>query len=80
MNLERQQELEAMALKVRAHIVRMSTDGGCFIGASLSCADLFVYLYNEWLNVHPERLSDPNRDYLLLSKGHVVPAIYGTWV
>ena len=35
MNLERQQELEAMALKVRAHIVRMSTDGGFFIGASL---------------------------------------------
>jgi len=80
MNLERQQELEAIALKVREHIIRMSTDGGCFIGASLSCADLFVYLYSEWLNVHPERLSDPNRDYLLLSKGHDVPALYGTMV
>ena len=26
----------------------------------------------------PERLQDPDRDYLLLSKGHDVPALYGT--
>jgi transketolase len=57
----------------------MSTDGGCFIGASLSCADLFVYLYNEFLNTHPNNLKDPNRDYLLLSKGHDVPALYGVF-
>lgn len=69
--------LEAQALKVREHIIRMSTDGGCFIGASLSCADLIVYLYNEFLNITKETLNDPNRDYLLLSKGHDVPALYG---
>lgn len=80
MQLERKRELEAMALKVREHIIRMSTDGGCFIGASLSCADLFVYLYNEFLQVGPDRFEDPNRDYLLLSKGHDVPALYGTMV
>ncbi len=71
--------LKSQALKVREHIVRMSTDGGCFIGASLSCADLFVYLYNEFLNVNPTNLKDPNRDYLLLSKGHDVPALYGVF-
>lgn len=71
--------LKNQALKVREHIVRMSTDGGCFIGASLSCADLFVYLYNEFLNTHPDNLKDPNRDYLLLSKGHDVPALYGVF-
>lgn len=79
MESTRQEELKAQALKVREHIVRMSTDGGCFIGASLSCADLFVYLYNEFLNVHPDNLQDPNRDYLLLSKGHDVPALYGVF-
>ena len=36
-------QLEATALKVREHIIRMSTDGGCFVGASLSAADLIVY-------------------------------------
>jgi len=79
MENNREQELKAQALKVREHIVRMSTDGGCFIGASLSCADLFVYLYNEFLNVNPGNFNDPNRDYLLLSKGHDVPALYGVF-
>ena len=69
-----------MALKVREHIIRMSTDGGCFTGASLSCTDLVVYLYKEFLNVHPGNLDDPERDYLFLSKGHDVPALYGTFV
>jgi len=71
-------DLEALALRVREHIIRMSTDGGCFIGASLSCADLLVYLYKDVLNVSPETINDENRDYLLLSKGHDVPALYGT--
>jgi transketolase len=56
----------------------MATDGGCFIGASLSCADLLVYLYEAQLDISPERLDDPDRDYLFLSKGHDVPALYAT--
>src|SRR5205809_960390 len=70
--------LEARALRVREHIIRMSGGGGCFIGASLSCADLLVYLYDRVLDVSPQRLTDPARDYLFLSKGHDVPALYGT--
>ena len=72
------EELSAMALRVREHIVRMSTAGGCFTGASLSAVDLIVYLYTNFLNVNPSNLNDPNRDYLFLSKGHDVPALYGT--
>lgn len=78
MNNPTKTELENLALKVREHIIRMSTDGGCFIGASLSCTDLLVYLYSNVLKVSPETVSDPDRDYLLLSKGHDVPALYGT--
>jgi transketolase len=69
--------LREQALRVREHILRMSTNGGCFTGASLSCTDLLVYLYNEVLNVSPDTLTSPDRDYLLLSKGHDVPALYG---
>jgi len=72
-------QLEATALKVREHIIKMSTDGGCFVGASLSAADLIVYLYSEFLNVNADNLDDPDRDYLFLSKGHDVPALYGTF-
>lgn len=71
-------DLPALALRVREHILRMTLDGGCFVGASLSCADLLVYLYTRFLDVAPERLADPARDYLLLSKGHDVPALYAT--
>ena len=71
-------DLRALSLAVREHIIRMSTDGGCFIGASLSCADLLVHLYARVLRIRKESLDDPSRDYLLLSKGHDVPALYGT--
>ncbi len=68
----------ALALRVREHIVRMAQNGGCFIGASLSCADIVVHLYGRVLRVRPETVRDPARDYFLLSKGHDVPALYGT--
>ena len=69
-------ELSSIALKVREHIIRMSAGGGCFIGASLSCVELMVYLYAEFLR----RTGDDCRDYCFLSKGHDVPALYGTFV
>lgn len=70
-------ELKQMAHRVRRHIIRMATDGGCFIGASLSCVDILTYLYRHSLNIDGDNLADPERDYLLLSKGHDVPALYG---
>jgi transketolase len=74
------QELENVSLKVREHVIRMATDGGCFIGASLSCVDILVYLYFKYLNINSFNLKDSSRDYLFLSKGHDVPALYGTLV
>jgi len=78
-NIRDNKELEAIALNVREHIIKMSTDGGCFTGASLSAVDMIVYLYAEFLNLHKDNLNDPERDYLFLSKGHDVPALYGTF-
>jgi transketolase len=70
--------LSAIALKVREHIIRMTAGGGCFIGASLSCVELMVYLYSSYLR--RGEADDPKRDFLFLSKGHDVPALYGTFV
>jgi transketolase len=78
MHNEIKQSLENLALRVREHVVRMSGNGGCFIGASLSAVDVIVYLYREFL-----KISDPKdcmRDYFMLSKGHDVPALYGLFV
>jgi len=71
--------LPSIALKVREHIIRMSAGGGCFIGASLSCVELMVYLYADFLRLGKGE-NDPQRDFLFLSKGHDVPALYGTFV
>lgn len=67
-----------LALRVREHVIRMTRGGGCFLGASLSCTDLIVHLYCRVLRTSPRALQDSDRDYLLLSKGHDVPALYGT--
>ncbi|MBN9380916.1 MAG: transketolase [Chitinophagaceae bacterium] len=73
-------ELQSTALRVREHIIRMSAGGGCFIGASLSCVELMVYLYKDFLRHGLGKESpDLRRDYLFLSKGHDVPALYGTF-
>jgi hypothetical protein len=58
--------LERLALRVREHCLRLTAGGGCFIGASLSCADLLVHLYSRVLNIGPDTLDDPGRDYMRL--------------
>ena len=68
-------KLKQIALKVREHFVRMSCSGGAFTGSALSCTDLMVYLYGQYLSFGP---AVPFRDYFFLSKGHAVPALYGT--
>ena len=70
--------LRSRALRVREHIIRLSQGGGCFIGASLSCVELMVYCYARVIRRQRGRGLD--RDYLFLSKGHDVPALYGTFV
>ena len=90
MTKNRLASLQSTALRVREHIIRLSEGGGCFIGASLSCVEILVYLYSETLRLQPRPMNngtpeprpadDPQRDYLFLSKGHDVPALYGTFV
>ena len=45
-------------------------------GGSLSAADILTYLYFQEMNIDPSNPKDPNRDRLVLSKGHVAPALY----
>ncbi len=75
MKKERLLQLKQMALKVREHCVRMSGSGGAFTGSALSCTDLMVYLYGQYLSCDA---GNPGRDYCFLSKGHAVPSLYGT--
>jgi transketolase len=73
-------ELERVAARARRHVLHQADQGGCFVGAALSCLDLLVFLYAEVLRVTPDTVADPRRDYFLLSKGHATPALYGVLV
>lgn len=73
-------ELHGMAFRVREHVVRMASEGGAFVGASLSSSLLLTYLYSRVLNLSPERPRDPSRDYVFLSSIRDLPALYGTLV
>ncbi len=45
-------------------------------GGSLSIADLLTYLYFVKMHVDPKNPDMPDRDRLVLSKGHCAPALY----
>lgn len=45
-------------------------------GGSLSIADLVTYLYFAKMHVDPKHPDMPDRDRLVLSKGHTAPALY----
>ncbi|HAM53752.1 MAG TPA: transketolase [Nitrospiraceae bacterium] len=72
-------QLKKLSIKVRESILRMSARGGCFVGSAFSCADILVFLYTRFLNISKETLYEDNRDYLFLSKGHAVPALYAVF-
>jgi transketolase len=71
------EELLLLSKKVREDIIKMSALGGAFTGAALSCTDVITYLYTNYLNTGPGKFDSDERDYFFLSKGHVVPVLYG---
>ena len=75
-----QKELHDLALTA-ARLRSMAMDevytaASGHIGGSLSVADILTVLYFHAMRVDPKNLKDPNRDRLVLSKGHTTPALY----
>jgi transketolase len=69
--------LEATARECRVQIIRMLTHAGSgHPGGSLSVIDLLVAIYFGRLRHDPKRPDWPDRDRVVLSKGHAVPALY----
>lgn len=71
------QELDALAKRVRRHIIAMTAAAGSgHPGGSLSCVDILVALYGRVLRHDPANPAWPDRDRFILSKGHAAPALY----
>lgn len=69
--------LEATAREIRQEIIRMTyVAGGGHPGGSLSVTDLVTALLFREMKVDPARPAWPERDRLVLSKGHAAPALY----
>ena len=58
----------------------MSAGGACFIGASLSCADLILFSMRRSSAWRPRRGPAWTHDYLFLSKGDVRASAAGEWL
>ncbi|GHV72677.1 transketolase [Spirochaetia bacterium] len=64
-------KIRAMALELRYDILEMIGVGVAgHLGGSASLAELMAVLYFYKMNLNKDNLQDPNRDRLLLSKGH----------
>ena len=70
-------ELKKTANKVREGIITgvYSAKAG-HPGGSLSSAEIFTELYFEEMHINPEKPCDPDRDRLVLSKGHACLGMY----
>ena len=71
------EELKSVAKAVRRDILVMIADAGSgHPGGSLSSVELVCALYFNFMKFDPKNPTDPNRDYFILSKGHVCPVLY----
>ena len=71
--------LQAFAVRIRMALVEaIHSIGSGHVGGALSIADVLAVLYGREMNIRPEDPQWPDRDYLVVSKGHAGPAVYGT--
>jgi transketolase len=72
-------ESAELALRVRRHVVQMTSRGGSsHVGSALSIADILAVLYGGVLRVDPSTPRWESRDRFILSKGHAGAAVYAT--
>ncbi|MFV1966439.1 MAG: transketolase [Pirellulaceae bacterium] len=70
-------ELSLTARRIRARLVKMSHDGKApHLGSALSCVDILVALYWAAAKIDVRQPARPDRDRILLSKGHAAAALY----
>lgn len=71
------EELPLKAKEIRRDIIRMLAEAGSgHPGGSLSAADIVTVLYFHLMNHDPANPKWPERDRLILSKGHAAPVLY----
>ncbi len=71
------EQLEKITHELRMSIIDMIyTAGSGHCGGSLSICEILSVLYHAELNVDADNPNHPDRDRVVLSKGHAAPALY----
>jgi transketolase len=79
MEKEKVAEIEKMCRSMREDCLRMAVAAGkegFHFGATLSLIEIVATLYFDSMKIGKDKLDKEDRDRLLLSKGHGVPAVY----
>ena len=77
MDLNTKKDLQITACKIRMGVIdAVYAAKSGHPGGSLSIADVMTYLYFDKMNVDEKDPKKPDRDRLVLSKGHTAPALY----
>ena len=70
-------DLRKLACRLRIDVIDMVYHAASgHVGGSLSICDTLAYLYTREMRIDPKRPDLPERDRLVLSKGHACPALY----
>ena len=77
MKITNVEALQKIAVEIRKGIIEAvySANSG-HPGGALSCADILTVLYFNQMNIDEKKPDDPNRDRLVLSKGHASAGLY----
>ena len=69
--------LHSLSELARIEILKMTNRAGAsHVGSALSVVDILAVLYGNVANTSPSRINDPDRDIVILSKGHAATALY----
>ena len=77
--METEKQLKLKANSIRKNIILMLTEAGSgHTAGSFGMADVFTTLYFDALNITKENIETEDRDYVILSNGHICPVQYAT--
>ena len=77
--MQETKKLQLFAEEIRLETLKeFASLGFGHVGGSMSVIETLAVLYGSEMKVNPDNPRDPNRDYLVMSKGHAGPALYAT--
>jgi len=67
----------ALSIQARKSILKMAHDAkSSHVASALSVVDILAVLYSGSAKISPDNLTAPDRDFVILSKGHAAAALY----